>query len=460
MQHHREAKDGSNLLSAKGTRVTRLLAGSTDVITPAAEASGRSERKPPTAVVVAAPMRCGKYVGAEATFKGKMVRALIRLRRALAAVPKEQRLEALQQLSSRVRAHLLAHMESHCAHRPPGGCATARGKAGPNSSPSVSCKAKAPPASAATAMMQEEQRLRLGVSRVGKGKWRAQAFFLNMRSITSCVSSLDRALVFQALLTQMKRTIIAQAARLSSAAMNPEAVFAIVQGALTAACESNGVGIDELGLAYRAEVSAGRILNRDVWGRYSLELRKALDERQVLLAGKAAGWPGLRAAWMTVLREPVLVRGAAPNWARQPPLSANAAASIVDAAWEANAPSRERAKSRRQARERRKLRKEAARMEREALEKARALRIPNPCARRERQARRIMSAGNAVERAAAMMVTSGRRVRQRSVDPRFGRQHIVAKRMHSNHEHSHKDKRLCLSTGRDFAFRSGEGSRV
>ncbi|CAJ1394491.1 unnamed protein product, partial [Effrenium voratum] len=226
-------------------------------------------------------------------------RALERLRRALQRAPRELRQRGLLLLKPKVQACLLGFMEGPkpterlpCAELTAGACPRTRSFA------SLTCMGRL---------------------------YRAQVFLLSMRILTVAVPSRAQAMKFQQVLR------LAREALSDATGVDAE----LVTQALRHACQSEGLALKDLGLAFRAEVRGRPYVKRDIWGRYSLDLDRALRERQQLLDAKASGWPALRDAWIFVLRgdqvsessllraniflrqEPVLVRRGAPKgWAR------------------------------------------------------------------------------------------------------------------------------------------------
>lgn len=295
-------------------------------------------------------------------------RALERLRAAVARVPRAKRRTVLERLSSRVRLALLGFMESHpwpsariikgfpegkasvpsdptaaavasaievevqaetCRSLPqtdggklsiPGGKASCLGRA---TARDESCTTTSP---------RRGLPHLPGVTRVGKHRYRAHVFFYNIRIHTACVPLAGQAAQFHEVLREVKRDVSDKAGKADQVLLSAS----IVQHALALSCDKHGLREEELGLVYRAEIRAKAIIDRDIWGRYSADLQSALADRQLLLAGKAAGWPSLRSAWISVMKMPVLVRESAPpGWARHAQLGQAAAAAIADAAWAA-----------------------------------------------------------------------------------------------------------------------------
>ncbi|CAJ1349359.1 unnamed protein product, partial [Effrenium voratum] len=225
-------------------------------------------------------------------------RALERLRRALQRAPRELRQRGLLLLKPKVQACLLGFMEGpKPTERLPGAELTAGACPRTRSFASLTCMGRL---------------------------YRAQVFLLSMRILTVAVPSRAQAMKFQQVLR------LAREALSDATGVDAE----LVTQAFRHACQSQGLALKDLGLAFRAEVRGRPYVKRDIWGRYSLDLDRALRERQQLLDAKASGWPALRDAWISVLQEPVLVRRGAPKgWARHRGHSAVEAEAIVDAAW-------------------------------------------------------------------------------------------------------------------------------
>lgn len=367
-----------------------------------------------------------------------MERALLRLRKAVASVPQDQRRGVLQCFPCRVRLALLGYMESAnslsakacCGNTagtvrqvtaargamdfaPRHACTAvvhriseAKGKKRctdctasgtvPERNLTVDIRPESSPQCAVSQPAVAQLELTFphpvwvgqrGVTKMGKHLFRAHAFFLNIRIITACVPALQLAIKFHRVLQQVKQEVF----QASEAAL----YNGLLQRAVAAACHEHSVDVEDVGLVYRAEVRAMTLVNRDIWGRYSKDLERVLAERKLLLEGKAAGWPNLRAAWILVLQAPVLTRGGAPpGWARHPRFDEASATSFVDAAWEAGAPRREVAKDRRL---RQQLRKMSSGQDHKQPRSARCRASASQQARAQTTMRAVM----AVERALA-----------------------------------------------------------
>lgn len=233
--------------------------------------------------------------------------ALAKLRRALECAPRELRQKSLQGLKPKVQAALLAFMDS-------GDCLVGRGaKAQKWPSTPVHCRAS-------TGALICSGRL-----------YRAQGFILNLRILTVQVQDRLQAKDFQQVLRLAREVALARA---SSGTLIDAELF---KEAFRSACLKHNMDLEAMGLAFRAEVSGGPYVKRDIWGRYSLDVAQALQDRGKLLEAKAHGWLALRNAWIEVLQAPVLVRNSAPRgWARHRHHSAIEAETIVDMAAKAS----------------------------------------------------------------------------------------------------------------------------
>lgn len=157
--------------------------------------------------------------------------------------------------------------------------------------------------------------------------YRAQGFIFNLRILTVAVRERLRAKAFQKVLTLAREVVLARVAK--GAALEEQ----IVMEAFRSACLEQGMDLEALGLAFRAEVSGRPYLKRDVWGRYSQDVSQALLDRNKLLRAKAESWRAFRTAWISVLQSPCFVRNSAPRgWARHRDHTALEAEAIVDMA--------------------------------------------------------------------------------------------------------------------------------
>lgn len=234
-------------------------------------------------------------------------RVLARLCRALQRAPRELRHQSLQMLKPRVQAVLLVFMESREELKSKGApiAKAARGSGG----------------ASASADRQSGALICLG------RLYRAQGFILNLRILTVAVRERLRAKAFQRVLTLAREVVLARVAK------GAELDEQIVMEAFRSACLEQGMDLEALGLAFRAEVSGRPYLKRDVWGRYSQDVSQALLDRNKLLRAKAESWRAFRTAWISVLQSPCFVRNSAPRgWARHRDHTALEAEAIVDMA--------------------------------------------------------------------------------------------------------------------------------
>lgn len=325
---------------------------------------------------------------AQMSRKLQIERALRVMRRALEKSPLEQRRASLQGLSHRAQVSLLRFME-----RGEASCGSKAADSRELTKGSYSKETSSKIASTALQALKEQrsagkQRVRgpntpvPGITRAGIGRYRTQAFILGIRMLTVAAPSLEVVETFQEILAKTKQAVLSCGATLCAAR---------IEEALSAACSLCGLEVSALGLAFRAEVRVPGLLKHDIWGRYTMDLERALEERQLILDCQAQGWPTLRQAWIQILQQPVLVRCGAPKgWARHAQLTAEQAQQMVDKAWAQSASVREL--KRRRAEVQRRL--QEAKEQRAAQ---RAARVPAQSCKVQRAARALSKASSRLE---------------------------------------------------------------
>eukprot|EP00913_Durusdinium_trenchii_P017352 g16318.t1 len=238
--------------------------------------------------------------------------ALAKLRRALECAPRELRQKSLQGLKPKVQAALLAFMDS-------GDCLVGRGRSAERDDKSLFWFVGFLVDVLSQVLDCEHFQRYLDLSEGAKAqKWpstpvhcrastgalicsgrlyRAQGFILNLRILTVQVQDRLQAKDFQQVLRLAREVALARA---SSGTLIDAELF---KEAFRSACLKHNMDLEAMGLAFRAEVSGGPYVKRDIWGRYSLDVAQALQDRGKLLEAKAHGWLALRNAWIEVLQE-------------------------------------------------------------------------------------------------------------------------------------------------------------
>lgn len=188
--------------------------------------------------------------------RDKLFRALSRLQRSVASLPREQRYESLRRLPAPTKVALLQHMERERA-RPVQGSAFRKG-----------------------------------------AQYRAQISFGNIRLMTVSVPEIERAMVFKRVLEKTKELVTGS-----------QLTANVIEASLASACGDHGLAVYDLGLAYRAEVRARRT-GGPLYGRFTMNAEQVLKHRNIFLVGRQLGLRREKLQAMTRMLTPPLVRRA------------------------------------------------------------------------------------------------------------------------------------------------------
>eukprot|EP00933_Yihiella_yeosuensis_P074268 TRINITY_DN83129_c0_g1_i1.p1 TRINITY_DN83129_c0_g1~~TRINITY_DN83129_c0_g1_i1.p1 ORF type:complete len:533 (+),score=139.69 TRINITY_DN83129_c0_g1_i1:87-1601(+) len=250
-------------------------------------------------------------------------RALLRLAEAIADFPREARRDALDKVPDKAKKVLLRFMEIN---------------AGSKGSRAVVCEGKSkklfakcsqgktkdvPP----TAPIRDTPSG--GVS-LKRGGYVARLRLLPYLHVTThCEATWDGAARLYKVL-QRARDIVTLRVQ-TRGTIDPDDVMKL----LSSACTEHGMLLNDLGLSFCAAVDAHAVIGCTVSGSYTTSLREAIEHREQLLEGKAAGWPKLRQAWIQVMKAQVKRRTSRAWGQGSPKARGNAVAeAIADHAWQ------------------------------------------------------------------------------------------------------------------------------
>eukprot|EP00747_Dinoflagellata_sp_TGD_P090391 gnl/TRDRNA2_/TRDRNA2_164688_c0_seq3.p1 gnl/TRDRNA2_/TRDRNA2_164688_c0~~gnl/TRDRNA2_/TRDRNA2_164688_c0_seq3.p1 ORF type:complete len:509 (+),score=51.04 gnl/TRDRNA2_/TRDRNA2_164688_c0_seq3:34-1527(+) len=272
-------------------------------------------------------------------------RALHRLHRALAGVPREQRRSSLERLPSGVRTALLAFMEEQKSQST---ALITKGCKIQSATSQFGCAAADTARDGSTAGASTAQTHRSGYRgiRCRQGKYQAFTMVLRLSIATRTDPSLEVAVRFHAVLVRARQLIlegVAPGVDTEPSAKND----GLFRAAISEACSENSMDEASLGLSFCASLPAGPLVGRVIFGRFSPDLHAVLAQQHRLDEARALGWLGVRAAWLELLQDPACPRANAFGRGRARPAGGQEAARIVDAAWQAHAPSRQRAEEHR-----------------------------------------------------------------------------------------------------------------
>ncbi|CAE6972339.1 unnamed protein product [Symbiodinium sp. CCMP2592] len=279
----------------------------------------------------------------------RALRALERLRRAVAEFPREARREVLEAMAPTTRLALLAFMERLERSKAPLTVAVPGGESSqrPRPWPARLAKAKArlrsaereahrpwrPRAAriartARTATARSDRQGQGGVYRK-QGGWMAKLCLIPYFYVSSrCFQSPQQAASMLKVLRRA-RDLTAATATATSSCYRSE----LLKQALVDACCQEGLELQDLAPSFTAYVDAKGIVGCAVSSRSSTCLEEALDHRSLLLAGRAKGWSHFREAWLHVLQATVQRRPSrAWGRARSKPLKKAHAEVFVDKA--------------------------------------------------------------------------------------------------------------------------------
>ena len=265
----------------------------------------------------------------------RALRALERLRRAVAEFPREARREALEAMAPTTRLALLAFMERSKA------CKALVAVPGESPRPWPASKAKARlranrprpwrPRAARTATARTARPDRQGQGGVYRkqGGWMAKLCLIPYFYVSSrCFQSPQQAASMLKVLRRARDLTTATATATSSCYRSE-----LLKQALVDACCQEGLELQDLAPSFTAYVDAKGIVGCAVSSRSSTRLEEALDHRSLLLAGRAKGWSHFREAWLHVLQATVQRRPSrAWGRARSKPLKKAHAEVFVDKA--------------------------------------------------------------------------------------------------------------------------------
>jgi len=145
------------------------------------------------------------------------------------------------------------------------------------------------------------------------------------------VSVLERAIELHTVLVTVRQIVLDK-----SLPDDVQELHALVGNAVESACAIAGITYADLSPSYYVVLKVGAVMGgpKVICGRYTVDLRQALQQRAQLLRGKAAGWPGLREAWIDMLCTPLQRRTTPGTHVHSPGSTRADAAAEVDAAWE------------------------------------------------------------------------------------------------------------------------------
>ncbi|CAJ1423255.1 unnamed protein product [Effrenium voratum] len=256
---------------------------------------------------------------------GARARPLARLRQLLAALPRGERQAALQRLAPEVQQALMSFMQ------------------------------EAAPEDANVAQSRERPLAlqdgggsdrRRGILRQGTSPptYKASVFLPCLFISAKPDPSLENVLQRHAALLRTKELLgrsEAEANELSSSQVQTALVEAFSEASLDADKELQM-------LTFTAIIPAYYEVGRQIKGRQTSDLAAACELRARLLKARAEGWPELREEWIAIMQQPP--EGGQGHRA----CTAEEAARIADAAWDAGIPARAKAEARRQQPPRRK----------------------------------------------------------------------------------------------------------
>ncbi|CAK9043877.1 unnamed protein product [Durusdinium trenchii] len=285
-----------------------------------AVATGRAEPK----------SRTGEAAGrGTASSRGATV-ALERLRQVLSKMSREKRQEALQQLPAEVQAALVSFMETSKAEPP--------------------ARAPKPRAARAPALVDEVSGAtgcaagRAGTRSIGRGilrqatsppSYKASVFLRSMFVASRPSPSLEHIL-------QLHSALLRARELLETCDVNSHRFREAFEEACREA-ELDAAKALQM-LTFTAIIPAYYEVNRQIKGRQTADLDAAFALRERLLEARATGWPALREEWIAIMQSPPEA-GTGHKAA-----TAEEAARIADAAWEAGIPQRAKMEARRAAR--------------------------------------------------------------------------------------------------------------
>eukprot|EP00435_Cladocopium_sp_Y103_P041997 s2729_g11.t1 len=249
---------------------------------------------------------------------------LERLRQLLAKMGREQRQEALQKLPREVRDALVSYME---------GAASSK-----ESAPASNATSR----NAAKALENGEEQTGTGTRGIGRGilrqatsppTYKASIFLPSLFVMSRPNPSLERVLQLHSALVRTRELVFD----------GEDFTSARFRQAFSEACREAELDADKelQNLTFTAIIPAYYEVNRQIKGRQTPDLNAAFALREQLLEAKAEGWPALRDVWIAIMQT-------APEATGHRACSAEEAARIADAAWEAGIPARAKTEARRQ----------------------------------------------------------------------------------------------------------------
>eukprot|EP00913_Durusdinium_trenchii_P004630 g4299.t1 len=256
--------------------------------------------------------------------------ALERLRQVLSKMSREKRQEALQQLPAEVQAALVSFMETSKAELP--------------------ARAPKPRAARAPALVDEVSGAtgcaagRAGTRSIGRGilrqatsppSYKASVFLRSMFVASRPSPSLEHIL-------QLHSALLRARELLETCDVNSHRFREAFEEACREA-ELDAAKALQM-LTFTAIIPAYYEVNRQIKGRQTADLDAAFALRERLLEARATGWPALREEWIAIMQSPPEA-GTGHKAA-----TAEEAARIADAAWEAGIPQRAKMEARRAAR--------------------------------------------------------------------------------------------------------------
>ncbi|CAE7727521.1 unnamed protein product [Symbiodinium sp. CCMP2456] len=267
------------------------------------------------------PQRSGRAC-VHAPRRDRALRALERLRRAVAEFPREARREVLEAMAPTTRLALLAFMERSKAL-----VARARLDAGPESGQSSRKASKAKEQLVRPWRPRTARSERQGGIYRKQGGWMAKLCLVPHFYVSSrCFQNPQQAASMLKILCRARDLTRAGA---TSSSYRSE----LLKQALVDACCQEGLELQDLAPSFTAYVDAKGIVGCAVSSRSSTCLEEALDHRSLLLAGRAKGWSHFREAWLHVLQATVQRRPSrAWGRARSKPLKKAQAEVFVDKA--------------------------------------------------------------------------------------------------------------------------------
>lgn len=206
--------------------------------------------------------------------------ALQRLQEALQELSKEERYETLQALPAAVKAALLRHMERSkfaAAEAPAAAAVPAAVTAGRGAGRGVAGR---------------QSRSRSVTVQRKRGGWVARLTLLPYLSVsTRCAQTSHQASRMLQVLHRAKALV------LHHDSCEAQSVYQ----ALNDACGEHQISLTDLSLSFCATVSAERLVGCSISGKYSTCLEDVLQQRHLLLQGRAEGYEKLREACQKVL---------------------------------------------------------------------------------------------------------------------------------------------------------------